>query len=276
MGLRITSLMENTAAGDHLICEAGMSLLIEYAGKSILVDTGAGPGFMENAKALGKDLSKLDYVILSHGHGDHGGGFRALTEGCGNRHQLIISPYFFERKYRRFGDVIRYIGNDFSAEYTQEKKTGVIYPMAETYAFEQGAYLLSAIASANAFEDEPHDFLVCRGGEYVPDLFREEVFPVFDLPDGLIVVAGCGHRGAANICEAAKARLKKPVRALIGGLHLRDSSLERVSETVSYLRGEGIALLATGHCNGDMAGPMLAQAAAEVLPLSSGTVIEFS
>jgi len=275
MTLRITSLMENTAVNERLACEAGMSLFIEFEGKNILVDTGASPGFIENARAMNIDLSKLDYVILTHGHGDHGGGFRALCEKYSNKFQLLISPYFFERKYRRFGDIIRYIGNGFTAQYLQENKIDTVYPMAESYSFTERGFLLSAIPSAIAFEDEPNDFLVFKAGEYARDMFREEVFPVFDLPDGLVVIAGCGHTGVANICEVAKARLGKPVRAVIGGLHLKDSSEDRICQTVSYLRSSGIKLIATGHCNGELAGPMLATAAPEVLPLSSGAVIEF-
>ncbi len=273
--MRITSLIENTAGQSHLACEAGMSLYIEHDGKNILVDTGASSSFIANAKALGKDLSALDYVILSHNHSDHGGGLRALREQYGNKYQLIISPYFFERKYRRFGEVIRYIGNNFSPEYLSESGITTVYPMSDTYLVTDGVYLLSAISSANAFEDEPNDFLAYRAGEYVPDMFREEVFLAFDMPGGLVVIAGCGHRGVANICDGAKARLGKPPRAIVGGLHLKDSAPERVRRTIAYLKKESVALLATGHCNGDVAEGMLASSAMEILPLSSGTILEF-
>ncbi|MCL1806015.1 MAG: MBL fold metallo-hydrolase, partial [Clostridiales bacterium] len=74
MTLRITSLVENTKTDEQLVCEHGLSLLIEWQGKSILLDTGASESFMDNADALDKDLSKVDFVVLSHGHSDHSGG----------------------------------------------------------------------------------------------------------------------------------------------------------------------------------------------------------
>jgi|SRR5213596_1854304 len=53
----------------------GYAALIEYGGKHILFDTGNNPEILaHNAEAKGIDLSKLDFVVLSHRHGDHMGG----------------------------------------------------------------------------------------------------------------------------------------------------------------------------------------------------------
>ena len=57
----------------------GFAALIEYGGKRILFDTGDNPDILaNNAKAKGVDLSKLDFVVLSHRHGDHMGGMEYL------------------------------------------------------------------------------------------------------------------------------------------------------------------------------------------------------
>ena len=57
----------------------GYSALIEYAGKRILFDTGNNADILErNAKANNVDLSKLDFVVMSHRHGDHMGGMTYL------------------------------------------------------------------------------------------------------------------------------------------------------------------------------------------------------
>src|SRR5437762_403515 len=53
----------------------GYAALVEYAGKRILFDTGNNPDILEkNAQAKGIDLAKLDFVVMSHRHGDHMGG----------------------------------------------------------------------------------------------------------------------------------------------------------------------------------------------------------
>ena len=52
-----------------------MPLFVECGGKRILFDTGNNPDILaQNAKAKGIDLSKLDFVVVSHRHGDHMGG----------------------------------------------------------------------------------------------------------------------------------------------------------------------------------------------------------
>ena len=57
----------------------GFSAYIEYAGKRILFDTGNNADiFAHNVKAKGIDLTKLDFVIVSHRHGDHTSGLNHL------------------------------------------------------------------------------------------------------------------------------------------------------------------------------------------------------
>jgi 7,8-dihydropterin-6-yl-methyl-4-(beta-D-ribofuranosyl)aminobenzene 5'-phosphate synthase len=53
----------------------GYAVLVEYGGKRILFDTGNNPDILaQNVKAKNIDLSKLDFVVMSHRHGDHMGG----------------------------------------------------------------------------------------------------------------------------------------------------------------------------------------------------------
>jgi 7,8-dihydropterin-6-yl-methyl-4-(beta-D-ribofuranosyl)aminobenzene 5'-phosphate synthase len=53
----------------------GYAALVEYGGKRILFDTGNNPDILvHNAEAKGIDLAKLDFVVMSHRHGDHIGG----------------------------------------------------------------------------------------------------------------------------------------------------------------------------------------------------------
>ena len=59
----------------------GYAALVEYGGKRILFDSGNNPEVLaRNAKAKSIDLSKLDFVVMSHRHGDHMGGLAYLLK----------------------------------------------------------------------------------------------------------------------------------------------------------------------------------------------------
>jgi len=59
----------------------GYSALIEYGGRRILFDTGANlDDFAANVKSLGVDLGRLDFVVLTHRHGDHTSGLHHVLE----------------------------------------------------------------------------------------------------------------------------------------------------------------------------------------------------
>ncbi|MDR0469300.1 MAG: MBL fold metallo-hydrolase [Peptococcaceae bacterium] len=275
MTLKITSLVENSKAGDHLLCEPGLSLLIEWRGKTMLLDTGASEFFMDNADTLDKDLSKVDYVVLSHGHSDHSGGIRTLCASTRKKFKLVMNPRFFDKKFIREKDYLRYIGNDFNQEFLQIENVATIFPLTDMFTLLDDVYIISDIVSVAAYEDESNDFVVLKGEQYLPDGFADEQVLVFDLPQGLVVLSGCAHRGIVNTCEAVKKQLKRPIQAIIGGLHLKNSGEERIRQTAAYILREGISHLALGHCTGDAGLDGMKANGVKIQALSSGSVIEF-
>ena len=69
----IKTLVENTSPCQDLACEHGLSLYLEAGGYKNLFDTGASHGYAQNAIKMGVDLSQVDFLVISHGHYDHGG-----------------------------------------------------------------------------------------------------------------------------------------------------------------------------------------------------------
>jgi len=110
MEVRLTFLCENyVLQGKGLIGEHGLSLLVEREGRYILFDTGQGLGLVPNARTLGVDLSRVEGVVLSHGHYDHTGGLAELlhqTKGL----KVTAHPDLFSPKYSRRHGGLRYIG----------------------------------------------------------------------------------------------------------------------------------------------------------------------
>ena len=69
---QITILYDAFGRASEMEKDWGFAALIEYGGKRILFDTGDNPDILaKNAKAKGVDLSNLDFVVMSHRHGDH-------------------------------------------------------------------------------------------------------------------------------------------------------------------------------------------------------------
>jgi glyoxylase-like metal-dependent hydrolase (beta-lactamase superfamily II) len=72
---QITLLYDAFGQNSAMQKDWGYAALVEYGGKRILFDTGNNPDILaQNAKAKGIDLAELDFVVMSHRHGDHMGG----------------------------------------------------------------------------------------------------------------------------------------------------------------------------------------------------------
>jgi len=122
MSLKITTLIENNP-GEHkaLLFEHGLSFFIEKDDCRILFDTGQSSAYLANASQLKIDLSHLDYVVLSHGHYDHSGGFRALTK-LTTRFTLLTGQGFFDEKYGVNNGTAEFIGNNFDETFLSYKR----------------------------------------------------------------------------------------------------------------------------------------------------------
>ena len=86
--MRIITLIENTPGAPGCAHEHGLSLYIETACHTLLLDTGATGAFADNAAALGLDLGRVDTVVLSHG---------PAGPGCPNLYAAGRGPGFLSR-----------------------------------------------------------------------------------------------------------------------------------------------------------------------------------
>ncbi len=78
---KITILVDNNPGREGLRTAWGFSALIEADGRKILFDSGPDPELLKhNAKILGINLSDIDFIVLSHEHGDHVGGIPYLAK----------------------------------------------------------------------------------------------------------------------------------------------------------------------------------------------------
>ena len=76
--MTIISVIVDNKACNGIRGEWGLSILVEYAAKKILLDAGASNLFLDNMKRLGVNIEEIDYATLSHAHYDHANGLPAF------------------------------------------------------------------------------------------------------------------------------------------------------------------------------------------------------
>ena len=83
----------NTYIDEYYYGEPGVCYYIENNTDKILFDCGYSDIFIKNAKKMNIDLSKVNKIIISHGHNDHTGGLKYLIDlKITNDVELITHP----------------------------------------------------------------------------------------------------------------------------------------------------------------------------------------
>nr|MCR5032788.1 MBL fold metallo-hydrolase [Lachnospiraceae bacterium] len=78
--MKIVNLIENTEGTSGCAYAHGLSFYVETKKHKLLLDLGPSEETLRNARHLGIDLTRVDTVILSHGHYDHSGGILPFTQ----------------------------------------------------------------------------------------------------------------------------------------------------------------------------------------------------
>ena len=224
----------------------GFSALIEYGGKRILFDTGDNPDVLaNNAKVAGADLSKLDFVVLSHRHGDHMGGMEYLLsvnpkariyapkENFGVYGSSLPSSFY--RKDESLPAEQRY----FDGAPPQVMKFGSAWPRANFELIDAATEIAPGIHLISLVSDKPGT------------LELRELSLAIETPDGIVLVVGCSHPGIDKIVEAASA-INKHIHLIVGGFHLVVAKDPEIEKIVAGLHdGSKVDYVAPGHCTGE-------------------------
>jgi 7,8-dihydropterin-6-yl-methyl-4-(beta-D-ribofuranosyl)aminobenzene 5'-phosphate synthase len=258
--ISLTVLVDNRAR-PPLQGEHGFSALIEIMGRRVLFDTGQGPCLLPNARALGQDLSDLDAVALSHGHYDHTGGLPQVVAGAGLM-PVYALPGLATPRYCLDGSVPPRAVHmpDAARDAMLDRPLSCVRWVTTPQEIVPGLHLSGPIPRANDFEDSGGPFYLDAGGE-VADPLDDDQALWLDTAWGTVLVLGCCHVGLANTLEHVRAHTGgRPVRGVLGGMHLLRASAERLERTCAALAAAGVDLLAPCHCTGDRAVERLRQA----------------
>jgi 7,8-dihydropterin-6-yl-methyl-4-(beta-D-ribofuranosyl)aminobenzene 5'-phosphate synthase len=245
---RVTILYDAFGKNPSMTKAWGFSALVEYGGKRILFDTGGNAEIFEhNVKALGIDLTKLDFVVLSHRHDDHISGVNYLLRV--NPSVRIYTPAepwgpfgwdapnSFYRKDQSLPPNMRY----FDGEPPAALSAGTPWPQA------------NLVRVDSTTEIAPGIFLVPTISQVPGTLELREISLAIRGPQGLIIVDGCSHAGVEKVLDAAT-KVDPHVRVLFGGLHLvtaPDADVQRISAALHDQWK--LDYVAVGHCTGEPA-----------------------
>ena len=107
--MKIVTLMENGRIDDRLKSAHGLSIYIEHKDHKILFDLGPNNNYIKNAEILGIDLTKVDIVIISHGHFDHGRGLKKFMK-INSLAKIYLSEEAFGKQVKKLGPLYIPIG----------------------------------------------------------------------------------------------------------------------------------------------------------------------
>ncbi len=265
--MKWTVLADNRSCDSHLQTEHGLSILLETDKYRILLDTGASDVFVRNAEQLGIDLSRMDYVFLSHGHSDHAGGLRHLMS-LNDQVQVIVSPDAVKGKFFSKRKCLHSI----TTEWPQNMDEHLLL-VHQTQEITEGLHVIAHIPQKHPMpQGNQHLFVQNAEGIYVNDDFRHELAL---YTDGLLFT-GCAHSGLENILAACP----YPVKMVVGGFHLLDGheGEEELTELAKRLMGTyPNTQFYTSHCTGDKVFATLKAVMGEqIQPFSCGTIVELS
>ncbi len=227
----------------------GYAALIEYAGRRILFDTGGDlETFAANVNALKVDLTRLDFVVLSHRHGDHTTGLHHVLRV--NPGVLIYTPVeaasfhsptppTLLKLIKRRVDSAPQDMHYFDGKYPERMASGSPWPGAKFAQIRTptevlpGFWLFSLVSDARGTRE------------------MNEVSMAIRTPRGLVVVVGCAHPGIEKILEEAS-KIDARLYSVFGGFHLAETEDSEVSGVVTRFRDKWkFERVAAGHCSGE-------------------------
>ncbi len=246
---QITVLYDAFGPSSEMRKDWGFAALIEYGGKRILFDTGNNAEtFAHNAKAKGVDLTKLDFAVLSHRHGDHTGGLNHLLQV--NPNVPIYAP---QENFGMFGSALP--GSFYKSDESLPKEMRYFDGQRkETLRFGTPWPDAKFTLVAKTTEIAPGLHLILLPGKWGVDLEVKELSLAIDTPDGVVVVVGCSHSQIEKIVEEVKTVTGKPIHLVIGGTHLLPAKDDQLKAIIASLHDTlKVGFIAPAHCTGEPA-----------------------
>ncbi len=257
--LRITVLAEDYAGYEvkKLYAQHGLSILLEISlgsiVKRVLFDTGQdGSAVIHNAEVLGIDLGDLDAIVLSHSHYDHSGGLLEILKIVRKKPVPLIAHPDIAKPCIYLGpEGLVDVGLPYALHQAEELGAKPLLITHHLEIFPGVVFLGEVPRHRRDLVSEIPNLYTIESGKLVTHRMLDDTGLVIDVENyGPVLTTGCSHSGVVNMVIHARNVLGKPVRAVVGGLHLVDADEERINEVIEALKNEGVEEVYAGHCTG--------------------------
>ncbi len=229
---------------------------------AVLFDSGPEEyAFERNTTRLGADLSKVESIVLSHGHWDHSGAMfvaiDSIRRGNGGREvPYYAHPGMFRpRGMTGPGGVVRPMDPVPSINELNQRGARVIATTEPQNLLDDMFFVSGEIPRVTPFErglpGQVRHTDDGKGWEKDELLMDERWLGILVKDKGLVVLSACSHAGIINVLKHARASFPSvPLHAVMGGLHLSGVNEEIIPQTVEAMKEFRLATIAAGHCTG--------------------------
>jgi 7,8-dihydropterin-6-yl-methyl-4-(beta-D-ribofuranosyl)aminobenzene 5'-phosphate synthase len=212
-------------------------------------------GAAHNAMTLGVDMAEVEAAALSHGHSDHTGGMKKLSDLIGKRDiPLFIHPAAFKSpRYLKYGEEIRIHFPKLTKDMVKQAGFSVIETKKPCNFLDDTVLFLGEIPRSTDFEKGFPIAHWQKDGKELWDAIEDDTSIVMNLKEkGLVILSGCAHAGIiSTVYHAINVTGVKQIYAVMGGFHLSGPLFEPIIDrTTQEIRKIHPAYVIPTHCTG--------------------------
>ena len=249
--MKIINLIEDTKGRDECVAAHGLSFYVETEKHKLLLDLGPSSQTIDNAKALGINLTEIETVVLSHGHYDHSGGiihFTMINDTAKIYFQESAKDDYYADDGLEAKERYRYIGID---------KNIVALPQAKILngdaKIDDDIEVFTIKERSRKLPSTNKNLLIKKDGELKHDDFGHEHFLVIRENSKSVLLSGCAHNGILSILDAYIDKFKEAPDLVVSGFHLmkkteyNESEIEEIKGIAKELKKYSSRFV-TCHC----------------------------